>query len=166
MKMLNLGRFALAASGLAVAVAMPAHAQLITNSFATQASISIVPTTVESVARGSSSSMSGSNLGAVTLPVINGTGTVTAGVAAGGTVGEAFTFAQSVTEQDTVAAPVVTNAGAYTTPPDYSTVNVQLGGVGTGATATATSNNEGTIEFGASGSTVSLLQQNSLSVFK
>jgi len=166
MKMLNLGRFALAVSGLAVAVAMPAHAQLITNSFATQASISIVPTTVESVARGSSSSMSGSNVTVTALPTINATGGITPGAATQTTSGEAFTFAQSVTEQDTVAAPVVTNAGVYTTAPDYSTVNVQLGGVGTGATATATSLNEGTITFGGSGSTVNLLQQNSLSVFK
>ena len=113
-----------------------------------------------------SSDLSGSGLTGVTLPVINGSRVITAGAASSPAAGDAFTFAQSAAPQDTVAAPAVTNAGAYTTPPSYSNVNVQLGGVGTGATATATSANAGTVVFGGSGSTVSLLQQNSLSVFK
>ncbi|XGB41850.1 MAG: hypothetical protein LVS60_16755 [Nodosilinea sp. LVE1205-7] len=63
MKLVHFGRFALAASGLAMAVAMPAHAQLITNSHVTQVTLTVAPATVEATARSASSSMSGSGLG-------------------------------------------------------------------------------------------------------
>jgi len=173
MKMLNLGRFALAVSGLAVAVAMPAHAQLITNNHTTEVTLTVEPATFESTARTSSSSMSGSGLGAVTLPVINATGTITAGAAAAGPIGGAFSFSQSAADEDTVASVVV--SGSSVTAPVYSNVSVQVGGT-TGSLAGAASSNNGfttsagldgiTVVAGGAGTSASVLQQNSVTVFK
>lgn len=169
MKMLNLGRFALAASGLAVAVAMPAHAQLATNTFATQASITVVPTTVESSARGASIAISGNNVDVATsLGSISADGTTITppGAATVVTAGDAFTYNLSVVDEDVVAAPVLAT-GAVTTLPDYSTQTTQVGGAAGSATVTALSSGEATAVIGTGvGTTVSVLQQASLSVFK
>ena len=173
MKRVRFGHFAMAASGLAVAVAMPAHAQLITNNHATQVTLTVEPATFESTARTSSSSMSGSGLGAVTLPVINATGTITAGAAAAGPIGGAFSFSQSAADEDTVASVVV--SGSSVTAPVYSNVSVQVGGT-TGSLAGAASSNNGfttsagldgiTVVAGGAGTSASVLQQNSVTVFK
>jgi hypothetical protein len=172
MKLVHFGRFALAASGLAMAVAMPAHAQLITNNHATQVTLTVAPASFESTARSSSSSMSGSGLGAVTLPVIGATGTITPGVAAAGTAGGAFSFSQSVADEDTLTAVTVgTNSTAT---PLYSNVSVQVGGTSTGLVGTPSSDNGFTtvglggvvVGLGGPGQTASVLQQNSVSVFK
>jgi hypothetical protein len=168
MKMLNLGRFALAASGLAVAVAMPAHAQLATNTFATQASITVVPTTVESSARTSAIAVSGNNVTVASLGSISADGaTITAPGA--GTItnpGDAFTYNVSVVDEDTVAATTL-SSGAVSALPDYSTQTTQVGGAAGTATVTALSSGEATAVIGTGvGTTVSVLQQASLSVFK
>jgi hypothetical protein len=173
MKLIHFGRFALAASGLAAAMAMPAHAQLITNNHATQVTLTVAPASFESTARTSSSSMSGSGLGAVTLPVINATGGLTAGAAAAGPTGGAFSFSQSVADEDTVATVAV--SGSTVTAPAYSNVSVQVGGT-TGSLAGAASSNNGfttsagldgiTVVAGGAGTTASVLQQNSVTVFK
>ncbi len=75
------GSIVLAVSGFTLAQAVPAQAQLINTNFATQATLEVAPTTIETTARGASSSMSGSGLTSVTLPTIDATGTVTAGAA-------------------------------------------------------------------------------------
>lgn len=173
MKLIHFGRFALAASGLAAAMAMPAHAQLITNNHATQVTLTVAPATVEATARSSSSSMSGSGLGTVTLPVINGTGTITAGVAAGATTnGGAFSFSQSVADEDTVAA-VAISSGQIGTLPTYSSYTAQVGGTAGTLAGIASSDNGFTtglggaaVAAGGPGTTASVLQQNSVSVFK
>jgi len=168
MKMLNLGRFALAASGLAVAVAMPAHAQLITNTFATQASMTVVPTTVESHARGASIAVSGNNIEMTDLGGINADGETITPPEAGAleTAGDAFTYNLSVVDEDEVTATVLTD-GAVDTLPVFSTQTTQVGGRGTDATITALSSGAATAEIGtAVGTTISVLQQSSLSVFK
>ena len=174
MKMLNLGRFALAASGLAVAVAMPAHAQLITNTFATQASMTVVPTTVESHARGASIAVSGNNVDVATsLGSINADGeTITApGTATIATAGDAFTYNVSVVDEDEVlATTLLTTAGAVGRVEDlpaFSTQTTQVGGDAGDAAITALSSGAATAEIGtAVGTTVSVVQQASLSVFK
>ncbi len=173
MKLVHFGRFALAASGLAMAMAVPAHAQLITNSHATQVTLTVAPASFESTARTSSSSMSGSGLGAVVLPVIGATGTITAGTAAAGPTGGAFSFSQSVADEDTVATVAV--SGSSVTAPAYSNHSVQVGGT-TASLAGAASSNNGftttagldgiTVVAGGAGTTASVLQQNSVSVFK
>jgi hypothetical protein len=173
MKLIHFGRFALAASGLAAAMAMPAHAQLITNNHATQVTLTVAPATVEATARSSSSSMSGSGLGAVTLPVINGTGTITGGVAAGAaTNGGAFSFSQSVADEDTVA-PVAISSGQIGTLPTYSSYTAQVGGNAGTLAGVASSDNGFTtglggdaVVAGGPGTTASVLQQNSVTVFK
>ena len=173
MKLIHFGRFALAASGLAAAMAMPAHAQLITNNHATQVTLTVAPASFESTARTSSSSMSGSGLGAVTLPVINATGGLTAGAAAAGPTGGAFSFSQSVADEDTVASVAVT--GSTVTAPQYANISVQVGGT-TGGLAGAASSNNGfttsagldgiTVVAGDAGTSASVLQQNSVTIFK
>ncbi|MBU6230045.1 MAG: hypothetical protein KGQ93_10170 [Cyanobacteria bacterium REEB459] len=173
MKLVHFGRFALAASGLAMAMAVPAHAQLITNNHATQVTLTVAPATVESTARTSSSSMSGSGLGAVVLPVIGATGTITAGTAAAGPTGGAFSFSQSVADEDTVATVAV--SGSTVTPPTYSNHIVQVGGTKDTLAGAASSNNGFTttagldgivVVAGGAGTTASVLQQNSVTVFK
>jgi hypothetical protein len=173
MKRVRFGHFALAASGLVAAMAMPAHAQLITNSHATQVTLTVEPATFESTARTSSSSMSGSGIGAVVLPVIGATGTITAGTAAAGPTGGAFSFSQSVADEDTVAT--VTVSGSTVTAPQYANISVQVGGT-TGSLAGAASSNNGfttsagldgiTVVAGDAGTSASVLQQNSVTVFK
>ncbi len=173
MKLVHFGRFALAASGLAMVVAMPAHAQLITNSHATQVTLTVQPATFESTARTSSSSMSGSGLGAVTLPVIDATGGITAGAAVPGPTGGAFSFSQSAADEDTVATVAVT--GSSVTAPAYANISVQVGGT-TGGLAGAASSNNGfttsagldgiTVVAGGAGTSASVLQQNSVTIFK
>ena len=173
MKMLNLGRFALAASGLAVAVAMPAHAQLATNTFATQASITVVPTTVESSARTSAIAISGNNVTVASLGSISGDGeTITApGAGTITTAGDAFTYNVSVVDEDEVlATTLLTTAGAVGRVEDlpaFSTQTTQVGGDAGDAAITALSSGAATAEIGtAVGTTVSVVQQASLSVFK
>lgn len=162
------GSIVLAVSGFTLAQAVPAQAQLINTNFATQATLEVAPTTIETTARGASSSMSGSGLGAVTLPVINGAGTtITDGVAAGSaTVGETFNFAQSVNAADTVAAVAIPADGLVTTTPDYSSYTIQAGGVAGTLAGDATSAGVATITAGGVGTTATLLQQRSLSVFR
>ena len=166
MKLVRFGRFALAVSGLAMAVAMPAHAD-VTNTFATQSSITVVPTTVESIARAASVSASGSNVTVTGLGSISGTGAVTAPVATGVVnAGSAFTYSASAASQDAPAAVTITSGTTGATPA-YSTQNIQVGGVAGTATVTALSSGLGTAVIGtAVGTTVSTLQQASLSVFK
>lgn len=166
MKLIHFGRFALAASGLAAAMAMPAHAD-ITHTFATQSSISVLPTTIESSARTASLAVSGNNVTVASLGSISSDGgTITApGAATVTTAGSAFTYNVSVADEDTVGAPTI-GSGTVTNTPDYSTQTTQVGGLGTGATATAVSSGIGTAVIGtAVGTTVSVLQQASLSVF-
>jgi len=168
MEMLNLGRFALAVSGLAVAVAMPAHAQLATNTFVTQASITVVPTTVESSARTSAIAVSGNNVTVASLGSINAAGDIITppGAATVTTAGGAFTYNLSLVDEDTVAAPVVAS-GAVTSLPGYSTQTTQVGGAAGSATVTALSSGVATAVIGTGvGTTVSVLQQASMSVFK
>jgi len=167
MKLVHFGRFALAASGLAMAVAMPAHAD-ITHTFATQSSITVLPTTIESSARTASLAVSGNNVTVATsLGSISSDGVITAPGAATVTVpGSAFTYNVSVADEDTVAGPTIAS-GTVTATPDYSTQTTQVGGLATGATVTALSSGVGTAVIGtAVGTTVSTLQQASLSVFK
>jgi hypothetical protein len=169
------GSIVLAVSGFTLAQAVPAQAQLINTNFATQATLEVAPTTIETTARGASSSMSGSGLGAVTLPVIDGAGTtITAGVAAGpATPGEAFNFTQSVNPLDTVAAVTITNVdgevatdGRVATTPDYSSYTIQAGGVVGSLAGEVSSAGIATISAGGAGTTATVLQQRSLSVFR
>lgn len=172
MKLVHFGRFALAASGLAMAMAVPAHAQLITNNHATQVTLTVAPASFEATARSASVSVSGSGLGAVTLPTISGAGAITAGTAAGpATNGGAFSYSHSLADEDAVAAVTVgTNSTAT---PLYSNVSVQVGGTSTGLAGTPSSDNGFTtglggvvIGVGGPGQTASILQQNSVTVFK
>ncbi|MFZ4641554.1 MAG: hypothetical protein ACOYMP_14320 [Nodosilinea sp.] len=173
MKYVQFGRFSLVASGLMLAMAVPAHAQLITNNHATQVTLTVAPATVEATARSSSSSMSGSGLGAVTLPVIGATGTITGGAAAGpATAGGAFSFSQSVADEDTVA-PVAISSGQIGTLPTYSSYTAQVGGNAGTLAGVASSDNGFTTGLGGAaviaggvGTTASVLQQNSVTVFK
>lgn len=167
MKLVHFGRFALAASGLAMAMAVPAHAQLITNNHATQVTLTVAPASFESTARTSSSSMSGSGLGAVVLPVIGATGGITAGSAAAGPTGGAFSFSQSVADEDTVATVAVT--GSTVTAPAYSNHSVTVGGTTGSLAGAASSDNAFTtgaglggipVVAGGAGTTASVLQQN------
>lgn len=166
MKLVHFGRFALAASGLAMAVAMPAHAD-ITHTFATQSSITVLPTTIESSARTASLAVSGNNVTVASLGSISAVGVITApGAATVTTEGSAFTYNVSVADEDTVAGPTIAS-GTVTATPDYSTQTTQVGGLATGATVTALSSGVGTAVIStAVGTTVSTLQQASLSVFK
>jgi hypothetical protein len=173
MKLIHFGRFALAASGLAAAMAMPAHAQLITNNHATQVTLTVAPASFESTARSTSVSMSGSGLGALTMPVITTAGAITTAgsAAAPATAGGAFSFSQSVADEDTLSA--VTVGSNSTATPLYSDISVQVGGTSTGLVGIASSDNGFTtglggaaVAVGGPGQTASVLQQNSVTVFK
>jgi len=144
---------------------LPAQAQLINTNFATQATLEVAPTTIETTARGASSSMSGSGLTEVTLPTIDATGTVTAG-AATAPDDLTYNFAQSVNAADTVAPVAIPADGLVTTTPDYSSYTIQAGGVAGTLAGDATSAGVATITAGGVGTTATLLQQRSLSVFR
>jgi hypothetical protein len=171
MQRFQFASIALAASGIGLALAVPAQAQLINSSFATQASISVAPTIIETTARGASASMSGSNLTEVTLPVIDNDGAITVGVAGWGTSatgpedGTAFTFSQSVNPLDATEAVQIEN-GLVAATPEYSNYTITAGGVAGLLEATLTSAGAATITAGGVGTTASLLQQVSLTVFK
>jgi len=159
------GSIVLAVSGFTLAQAVPAQAQLINTNFATQATLEVAPTTIETTARGASSSMSGSGLTGVTLPTIDATGTVTAG-AATAPDDLTYNFAQSVNAADTVAPVAIPADGLVTTTPDYSSYTIQAGGVAGTLAGDATSAGVATITAGGVGTTATLLQQRSLSVFR
>lgn len=159
------GSIVLAVSGFTLAQAVPAQAQLINTNFATQATLEVAPTTIETTARGASSSMSGSGLTSVTLPTIDATGTVTAG-AATAPDDLTYNFAQSVNAADTVAPVAIPADGLVTTTPDYSSYTIQAGGVAGTLAGDATSAGVATITAGGVGTTATLLQQRSLSVFR
>lgn len=174
MKLVHFGRFALAASGLAMAMAVPAHAQLITNNHATQVTLTVAPATVEATARSASVSMSGSGLGALTMPVITAAGVITTAgsAAAPATSGGAFSYSQSVADEDTVA-PVAITSGQLGTLPTYSSYTAQAGGTAGTLAGIASSDNGFTTGLGGAalvaggvGTTASVLQQNSVTVFK
>ncbi|MBD2429140.1 hypothetical protein [Phormidium sp. FACHB-1136] len=159
------GSIVLAVSGFTLAQAVPAQAQLINTNFATQATLEVAPTTIETTARGASSSMSGSGLTGVTLPTIDATGTVTAG-AATAPDDLTYNFAQSVNAADPVAPVAIPADGLVTTTPDYSSYTIQAGGVAGTLAGDATSAGVATITAGGVGTTATLLQQRSLSVFR
>jgi hypothetical protein len=163
MQRFQFASIALAASGIGLALAVPAQAQL-SSSFATQATLTVAPAIIEASAQGSSSSMSGSGLIDVTLPVIDATGGITAGLA---TAPDdlAFSFAQAVNAKDTVGAVTITT-GQIGSLPTYSDFTATVGGVAGDLAATLTSAGVATITAGGVGTTASLLQQNSLTVFK
>ncbi|MFB2921814.1 MULTISPECIES: hypothetical protein [Aerosakkonema] len=152
------GAFSIATSS---AYAGPA----VTNQYTTQLQLIVQPAQNQTEAKGANVSVSGSNLGAVTLPTLNATGAITAGTAAAPTDGSTFSYNASSYVLDAVSATTLDSTSGTIAGPAYGIQNITVGGTAGTLAGTVSSIGTGTVTAGGQGTVGVLSQTGSMSVF-
>lgn len=153
-------------SGVFSIATSPAYAgPAVTNQYSTQLQLIVQPAKNEVEAKGANVSVSGSNLGAVTLPTLDATGAITAGTAGAPTDGSTFSYNASSYVLDAVSATTLDNTTGTIASPAYGIQNITVGGTAGTLAGTITNIGTGTVTAGGQGTVGVLSQTGSMSVF-